>query len=252
MAQSVKGTKEQHKAAAETIRTAKGKDKASAGRNWKAEGATIAEKFIALEANTDSTRWNLLMGECDALANNKPSIEAFLEGFGEAYVKHYNKDVAKVRKSEVKVIIEAFYIDRAKMEAAPGWHKRVEMARQIRPSKGTGKGATTKDKLTPRQADQAKELVEVADLSQANTLAYSAITRIGQLPEANLILVNTSRAALGRLKTEDKVIRQYCEEVLALLDKIAEAVKAVGAKVEEGKNMAEEQSKAGNKMLKAA
>lgn len=238
---------------AETIKASKGKDKGAAGRNWKAEGQTVAKQFIDLETSADATRWNVLMQEAEALANNKPSIDSFLEGFGQVYIEKYGKDTAKARKSEVKAIIEACYIDKAKLEACVGgWHKRVELARQIRPSKGTGKGETVKVKLTAKQADSAIAHAKEADASQATSIAYAALTRIGSLPNTGLLLVNTGIATINRIKSDDKVIQGYCNQVLELLDKIAAAFKAEGEKVEEGKNMAEEQSAAGNKMLKAA
>lgn len=238
---------------AETIKSSKGKDKGAAGRNWKAEGQSVAKQLIDLEINVEESRWNLLMKEVDALANNKPSIDAFMEGFGQVYIEKYGKDIAKTRKSEVKAIIEASYIDKAKLEACTGgWHKRVELARQIRPSKGTGKGETVKVKLTAKQADTALEYAKEADASQAASIAYSALNRLGSLSDTGLFLVNAGIATVDRIKSSDPEVKVLCEQILGLFDQIAAALKAKDAKTEEGKKMAEEQSATGNKMLKAA
>lgn len=238
---------------AEHIKAGEEKAHVSAGRDWKAEGMSVASQFIQLESSTDSSRWELIHKECEALANNAPSVTAFLDGFGSVYVEKYGKDTAKVRKSEVRALIEAYYIDKDKLVAFTGnWHKRVELAREIRPAKPGGKGKVEKDSITPKQAETATELTKAADAGQAATIAYAAVQRISGIKGGSLFLVNTCRAAVSRIKTDDKGIESLCQQVVELLDKIADGIKAKDDTIEQGKQMAEDQSKAGNKMLKAA
>lgn len=246
-------SKKQTQVPAEHIKAGAVKVNVPAGKDWKAEGKGVAQAFIEAEQGADQTRWTLLMRECEALSGNEPSVNAFLEGFGQVYVEKYGKDTAKVRKSEVRAVIEAYSINKEQVTNLAGtWHKRVEQSRAIRPSKGNGKGKTEKTSLTPKQAEHAAELATVADAGQAATIAYKAVQRISGIQGGELFLVNTCRASVARIKTADKVIEGMCQQVVELLDKIAEAFKAQTEKAEEGKQMAEEQSKAGNKMLKAA
>lgn len=239
------------------IRKADGKDKAQAGNSWKAEGMQVAAQFMAAEGSASATKWKLAQSEAEKMAGNKDSIDAFLDGFAMQYSEIQGKDVAKVRKSELRAVIEAWYVDSVKLSGFVGeWNDRVKFARELRGHKVGGKAETVKVKLTDVQQGKVLGQVDEADGGQAYAIAYRAIQRMGQKHAgddgSNLVLVNACIASIDRIRTTDAATLGMVEEVKVILNRLADSFKVKSQVAEKGKELAEEQAQQGSKQLKKA
>lgn len=155
-----------------------------------------------------------------------PQATDWLKGYGDGYAEVQGDDVAKVRKSEAKAVIEAYAINADALEAyvkepaKNAYSGLITLARTIRPT--ASRAASKKaPKVTDKQQGEILEKVTHGmTFAQVLGTVEAAGLNMARMPEPEIPMLSGVAEMLAKLGavTKSEPCKQFCADTLAAVD----------------------------------